>query len=169
MFFHFENPVFRYISRELYFTFSLLIPLCFTKYSFLFLPLLLLAPSNSVCVCSACVWSCTLEWLQDSISRYLWVDDSVVGVWVGACIVALIIMTNAYLEKKNIRFRFRDTIIALSYVIFSCVSLCGSYRTVSKCISEIDEHFPRQDSRKFCNRWGSAHRNAASVSIPQSP
>lgn len=58
-----------------------------------------------------------------AVSRYLGVDDSVVGVWVGAVVVALIAMTNAYLEKKNIRFKFRDTVIALSYVGFTGASL----------------------------------------------
>lgn len=68
-----------------------------------------------------------------ALSRYLGVDDSVIGVWIGACLVALIIMTNAYLDKKNIHFRFRNTIIALSYVVFSGVSfyyagVIGMYR-----------------------------------------
>ena len=58
-----------------------------------------------------------------AISRYLGVDDSVVGVWIGAVVVALIVMTNAYLEKKNVRFKFRDTVIALSYVGFTGASL----------------------------------------------
>lgn len=57
-----------------------------------------------------------------AISRYLGVDDSVVGVWIGAVLVALVVMTNAVLEKKNVRFRFRDEIIALSYVVFTAVS-----------------------------------------------
>ncbi len=58
-----------------------------------------------------------------AISRYFGVDDSVVGVWIGAVVVALIAMTNAYLEKKNVRFKFRDTAIALSYVGFTGASL----------------------------------------------
>lgn len=58
-----------------------------------------------------------------AISRYFGVDDSVVGVWVGAVVVALIAMTNAYLEKKAIRFKFRDSVIALSYVVFTGASL----------------------------------------------
>lgn len=58
-----------------------------------------------------------------AVSRYLGVDDSVVGVWIGAVVVALIVMTNAYLEKKNIRFKFRDSAIALSYVGFTGASL----------------------------------------------
>jgi hypothetical protein len=45
-------------------------------------------------------------------------DDSVVGVWIGALIVVLISMTNTYMDKKNWKFRFRDTIVALSYIIF---------------------------------------------------
>ena len=49
-----------------------------------------------------------------AVSRYLGVDDSVVGVWIGAVVVALIAMTNAYLEKKNVRFKFRGTVIALA-------------------------------------------------------
>jgi hypothetical protein len=68
-----------------------------------------------------------------AVSRYLGVDDSVIGVWIGAMIVALVIMTNAYLDKKKIQFKFRDTVIALSYVIFSGASLyyagvIGMYR-----------------------------------------
>lgn len=58
-----------------------------------------------------------------AVSRYLGVDDSVVGVWIGAVVVALIAMTNAYLEKKDIRFKFRDSVIALSYVGFTGASL----------------------------------------------
>lgn len=58
-----------------------------------------------------------------AVSRYLGVDDSVVGVWIGAVVVALIAMTNAALEKKNVRFRFRDELIALSYVVFTAISL----------------------------------------------
>lgn len=58
-----------------------------------------------------------------AVSRYLGVDDSVVGVWIGAVVVALIAMTNAYLENKNVRFKFRDTLIALSYAGFTGASL----------------------------------------------
>lgn len=94
------------------------------KYILLLAPLLLLVPATSFAFVPLVCDLCTLGVIAGlSISRYLGVDDSVVGVWVGACIVALIIMTNAYMEKKNIRFRFRDTIIALSYVVFSLISL----------------------------------------------
>lgn len=58
-----------------------------------------------------------------ALSRYFGVDDSVVGVWIGAVLVALIVMTNVWLEKKNIRFRFRDSAVAFSYVAFMVASL----------------------------------------------
>ncbi len=124
-FFILKNPVFPYISRDYILILSYIhISMFHKKYSFLFLPLLLLVPSTSFAFVTLVCDLCTLGVVAGlSISRYLWVDDSVVGVWVGACIVALIIMTNAYLEKKNIRFRFRDTVIALSYVVFSYGSL----------------------------------------------
>lgn len=82
-----------------------------------------------------------------AVSRYLGVDDSVVGVWVGAVVVALIAMTNAYLEKKNIRFKFRDTVIALSYVGFTGASLfwagvVGLPRNVFKLPQALSDFVP---------------------------
>ncbi|MDD2745611.1 MAG: hypothetical protein PHU93_03680 [Candidatus Gracilibacteria bacterium] len=56
------------------------------------------------------------------ISRQLGLDDSVVGVWIGACLVVLITMTNSFLEKRNWKFRFRDTIVAATYIIFMAIS-----------------------------------------------
>jgi hypothetical protein len=96
----------------------------YKKYIFTLLSFGLLIPGTSFAFVPLVCDLCTLGVIAGlSISRYLGVDDSVIGVWVGACIVALIIMTNAYLEKKNIKFRFRDIIIAFSYIVFSGISL----------------------------------------------
>jgi hypothetical protein len=56
------------------------------------------------------------------ISRQLGLDDSVIGVWIGACLVVLVIMTNNFMEKRNWKFPFRNTIIALSYIVFMGIS-----------------------------------------------
>lgn len=56
------------------------------------------------------------------ISRQLGLDDSVVGVWIGACLVVLITMTNTFLEKRNWKFRFRDSLVAATYIIFMAIS-----------------------------------------------
>lgn len=85
---------------------------------------LLAIPAKSFALVPLICDLCTLGVVAGlAISRYLGVDDSVVGVWIGAVVVALIVMTNAYLEKKNVRFKFRDTVIALSYVGFTSASL----------------------------------------------
>jgi len=83
--------------------------LAFPAQSFAFVPL----------ICDLCTLGVVAGL---AVSRYLGVDDSVVGVWIGAVLVALVAMTNAALEKKNVRFAFRDELVALSYVVFTAVS-----------------------------------------------
>lgn len=96
----------------------------FRRVTLSFAAMLAFAPALSHAFVPLVCDLCTLGVVAGlAVSRYLGVDDSVVGVWVGAMVVALIAMTNAYLEKKSIRFRFRDTLIALSYVVFSAISL----------------------------------------------
>jgi uncharacterized membrane protein len=56
------------------------------------------------------------------ISRYFGIDDSVTWVWIGAILVVLITMTCTYLEKKKINYRFRNTSVALLYIIFTYIS-----------------------------------------------
>ena len=58
--------------------------------------------------------------------QYWGVDDTVAGVWVGALTVSVILWTNNWLEKKNIRFRWRDAIVALTYVVFVVLPLYWS-------------------------------------------
>ncbi len=57
-----------------------------------------------------------------AVSRYFGIDDTVTGVWIGACLVALIAMTVAFLERKNIRYPLRNTSIALMYIGFMYAS-----------------------------------------------
>jgi len=56
------------------------------------------------------------------ISRQLGLDDTVLGVWIGACLVVLVTMTNSFMDKRNWKFRFRNTVITLSYIIFMGIS-----------------------------------------------
>ena len=90
-------------------------------------------------ICDLCtIWA--VAWL--AISRYFGVDDSVIGVWIWAVLVALIVMTNTALEKKNIRYKFRNTSIVLSYIIFSYISfwyagVIGIYRNTFFKIDSI--------------------------------
>jgi hypothetical protein len=52
------------------------------------------------------------------LCRWLGIDDMISGVWVGGLIVSMIIWLLDWLDKKNIRFKFRRLIvIALFYFI----------------------------------------------------
>ena len=65
------------------------------------------------------------------LSRYLGIDDSVMGVWIGALLVVMIIALLNYLERKHWRFRHSGIIISLlviGFMLFSfqVVGLIGS-------------------------------------------
>jgi hypothetical protein len=47
------------------------------------------------------------------LSRYLGVDDTTTGLWIGAFIVAMIVWTLEWLKKKNIHF-FGERIITIT-------------------------------------------------------
>lgn len=50
------------------------------------------------------------------LSRWLGVDDTVTGTWIGALTVSLVMWTNSWLEKKGVRFFLRDAVVAAGYV-----------------------------------------------------
>ncbi len=60
------------------------------------------------------------------LSRYLGVDDTVAGAWIGALTVSVILWTNNWMEKRGWRFRFRDAIVALTYVVLVIAPLYWS-------------------------------------------
>lgn len=100
---------------------------------FLF-PFFLLIPLKAFAFVPLICDLCTIGVIAGlGVSRYLGIDDSVTGVWIGAFLVAIIQMTLVLLEKKNINFRFRTTIVSLSFVIFTLLSfyyagVIGIYR-----------------------------------------
>jgi hypothetical protein len=57
------------------------------------------------------------------LSRYLGVDDSVTGLWVGGLTVSLIFWTIDWLNQKNIRFKGRKIITTLVYYILVVMPL----------------------------------------------
>ncbi len=52
------------------------------------------------------------------LCRYLGIDDLISGAWVGALIVALIMWTLKWLNKKNIRFKFRRLLVIFLFYFF---------------------------------------------------
>ncbi len=61
------------------------------------------------------------------LTRYLGIDDTVSGVWIGGLTVALIIWTNDWMDKKNIRFSGRGAISAAAWLglVFAPLYLGG--------------------------------------------
>jgi hypothetical protein len=49
------------------------------------------------------------------LSRWLGVDDTITGLWIGGLIVSFIIWTVNWLSRKNIRFFGRKPLIAAGY------------------------------------------------------
>ncbi|MEK7580030.1 MAG: hypothetical protein AAB465_00230 [Patescibacteria group bacterium] len=57
------------------------------------------------------------------LSRWLGVDDTISGVWIGGLTISLIVWTVDWLNKKNIRFKGRKILIFLSYYLIILVPL----------------------------------------------
>jgi hypothetical protein len=87
------------------------------KKHFLFLlPIALLAfiflagSVQAVCpVCTIAVGACL------GLSRYIGIDDTISGVWIGGLIVSLIIWTMSWMKSKNIQFLGKRTLTVLFY------------------------------------------------------
>jgi predicted outer membrane lipoprotein len=57
------------------------------------------------------------------LSRWLGIDDSITGLWVGGLTVSMITWTISWLDKKNIRFRGRTAVTILGYYSLIVVPL----------------------------------------------
>ena len=49
------------------------------------------------------------------LSRWLGIDDSVTGLWVGALTVSMAMWTINWMDKKKYHFKYRSIIITLAY------------------------------------------------------
>jgi hypothetical protein len=57
------------------------------------------------------------------LSRWLGIDDSITGLWVGGLIVSMITWTISWLDKKNIRFKGRTIVTILGYYLLILIPL----------------------------------------------
>jgi hypothetical protein len=75
------------------------------KYLYIASPLVLIGLLSAKATLAVCP-VCTVAVVGGiELSRYLGVDDSVTGLWVGGLTVSLIFWTIDWLNKKNIRFK----------------------------------------------------------------
>ncbi len=78
----------------------------------------LTAKAGAVCpVCTVAVTTGV------GLSRWLGVDDTITGLWIGGVIVSLIIWTVSWMDAHNIRFKGRGLVTAISYYVLVCLPL----------------------------------------------
>lgn len=69
-------------------------------------------PAQAVCpVCTVAVGAGV------GLSRYLGVDDAITGLWIGGLTVSVIMWTIDWLERKNIRYKFRKISVIFGYYL----------------------------------------------------
>ena len=82
------------------------------------LDLLLVKQALAVCpICTVAVVAGV------GLSRYLGVDDSITGLWIGGLTVSMIIWTLSWFDKKNIHFRCRTLATTVGYYLLIVVPL----------------------------------------------
>jgi len=73
---------------------------------------LFLFPKEAFAVCPVCTITVTAG---VGLCRWLGVDDTISGVWIGGLLVSTIIWTINWLNQKQIKFKFRKILVILSY------------------------------------------------------
>jgi len=82
---------------------------------FLFFAASFLVAKNALAVCPLCTIAVTAG---VGLSRWLGIDDTITGLWLGGLIISMVNWTENWLEKKNIRFRGRILVdLAFYYAI----------------------------------------------------
>jgi hypothetical protein len=57
------------------------------------------------------------------LSRWLGIDDTITGLWIGGLVVSMITWTLTWLEKKNIKFKGRAIVTIFTYYFLVVVPL----------------------------------------------
>lgn len=74
----------------------------------------LLIPLTAKAVCPICTVAVCAS---VGLSRYLGIDDTITGLWIGGLAVSIIVWTIDWLNKKNVRFLFRQPLIVIFYYV----------------------------------------------------
>lgn len=97
---------------------------------------LLAKPAAAVCpICTIAVASGV------GLSRYLGIDDTITGLWVGGLTVSIVIWTINWLDKKKIHFYGRDLVTVLAYVaiIFIPLYFTGLFGNGASCVCGVNK------------------------------
>jgi hypothetical protein len=92
--------------------------LLFLLITFIFFSFFVAKIALAICpVCTVAVGSAL------GLSRYLGIDDTISGLWLGGLIVSLIFWTIDWLDKKNIKFKGRNVLTIVLWYLFLILPL----------------------------------------------
>ena len=80
----------------------------------------LLFTQQALAVCPVCT---VVVGAGVGFSRWLGIDDVIIGLWIGGLIVSLIIWTESWFDRKNIKFKARAIITILIYYLLIIIPL----------------------------------------------
>ena len=89
----------------------------------------LLVPQTAFAVCPVCTLAVGAGL---GLSRYLGIDDSITGIWVGGLIISFILWTTDWVQKKNWKFikkLNRQTIFLLSFLFWTVLTYLPLWST----------------------------------------
>jgi len=87
---------------------------------FIFLGLSLLFTKKALAMCPLCA---VAVGAGISLSRYLGIDDSITGLWVGGLVISFVTWTIDWFDRKNINFRFRNFLTFIFYYLITIIPL----------------------------------------------
>ena len=96
----------------------------------------LLFAKQALAVCPVCTVAVVAG---VGFSRWLGVDDSVTGLWIGGLTVSMITWTISWFDKKNIRFKGRSVVTTLGYYLLIVVPLYFMGIMGNLCACGIDK------------------------------
>lgn len=98
----------------------------------------LAAPAFAVCpVCTVAVGAGV------GLSRWLGINDSITGLWIGGLTVSFIVWTIAWLNKKNKHFPFRNIAVSAGYFLMVIAPLyyakiiASPYAFLCSCAQDV--------------------------------
>ena len=71
-------------------------------------------------VCPVCTFAVTTG---VGLSRWLGVDDTISGLWIGGVIVSMILWTLSWMEAHAIHFKLKGLITTIAYYLLVCLPL----------------------------------------------
>lgn len=80
----------------------------------------LLAAPKALAICPVCTVAVGAGL---GFSRWLGIDDSITGLWLGGFLLSLALWTIDWLNQKNIRFVFKRFLVILAYYVLAIVPL----------------------------------------------